>query len=161
MCDTNTYIAFKAPSMSHCDIYIFYIVHSTCKMTSSSESWVTIQSFMQAVNFTAAKIHTSAVFVTATADQHTTFWHDWYRTVVKGSMGVMYRNRCISIRSTCRNHMKLIPAILTVLLEQIQSESIQLHVASSCHLTPPPVKQAHFQKTQCTDCTKVFLDFKV
>jgi len=73
MCNTNTYIAFTAPSMSHCDINIFYIVYSTHKMTSSSERYVTIQSCTQAVNFTAAKIHTSAVFVGPTEDQHTTY----------------------------------------------------------------------------------------
>jgi hypothetical protein len=43
--------------------------------------------------------------------------------------------------------MKLIRAVLAVLLEQlIQGESIQLHVASSCRLTPLPAKQVHFQK---------------
>ena len=73
MCYTNTYIAFKAPSMSHCHIYIFYIVYSTHTMTSLSESCVTTQSCTQAVNFTAGKIHTRAVFVRATAEQHTTF----------------------------------------------------------------------------------------
>jgi len=59
--------------MSHCDIYVFFILYSTCTMTSSSQRCVTVQSFMQTVNITADKIHKSAVFVTATAIQHTTF----------------------------------------------------------------------------------------
>ena len=53
-----------------CHTLIF--MYSTCTMTSSSESCVTIQSFIKAVNVTAPKIHTSAVFVTATANQHNT-----------------------------------------------------------------------------------------
>ena len=53
--------------------HIVILMYSTWKMTSSTDSSVTKQSFMLAVNFTAPKIHTSAVFVTATADQHNTF----------------------------------------------------------------------------------------
>jgi hypothetical protein len=42
--------------------------------------------------------------------------------------------------------MKLIRAVLAVLLEELtQSESFQLHVASSCRLTPP-VKLVHLKK---------------
>ena len=57
--------------LKHLACHTVIFIYSTCKMPPSSESCVTIQTCMQAVNCTAANQHTPAVFVTATANQHT------------------------------------------------------------------------------------------
>jgi len=117
MCDTNTYIAFKARSMSHCDIHIFYMHNDLFiwKFCNNTVFCTSCQCYSSQNTHIYSICHSNS--------WPTQYILTWLVQECCEEMygGKMYRYMDKYIRSTCRNHMKSICAILAVLLELIQS----------------------------------------
>ena len=159
MCDRNTYFTFKAPSMSHCDINVFYLENDLFHWQFCNKT----------VFYASCQFHStqnthicSICHSNSRPTQYILIWlaQDCCEEMYRGKM---YRYMGKYIRSTYRNYMKLICVILALLLEQL----IQSINAVSCSKQLPSLSLLHlwnrsiFKRTQCTDCTKVFFHFEI